>query len=422
MRLTIAGCSGSFAGPASPASSYLVQAEQEGRTWSVVLDLGSGALGALQRHMDLADLDAVFVSHLHPDHCIDVCGLYVTRKYHPSGPVPGRLPVYAPQGAEKRFALMYHGLEGPGMRSEFAVHELADAQVTEVGPLRITAYHVNHPVEAFGFRVEADGVVLAYSGDTDTCDALGPLLTGADLALVDSAFIDGRDDARGVHLSGSRAARAALDAGGVRRLVLTHIPAWNDREVCRAQAAAVWPGVVELAEPDATYEVGGNADGVRPDEASGRELWAGYLAAHADQGTVGDDVPVEWFGDSAALADELFAFVESGTKRATAGLVAEYQAAGEPLPRVGGHWVACDGSGRARAVLRTTELRLGPLSSVDERFAWDEGEYDRTLQSWLEGHRRAFRRSCERLGVEFDEDIEVCFERFQVVWPPELAD
>jgi uncharacterized protein YhfF len=168
--------------------------------------------------------------------------------------------------------------------------------------------------------------------------------------------------------------------------------------------------------------VGGNADGVRPDEASGRELWAGYLAAHADQGTVGDDVPVEWFGDSAALADELFAFVESGTKRATAGLVAEYQAAGEPLPRVGGHWVACDGSGRARAVLRTTELRLGPLSSVDERFAWDEGEYDRTLQSWLEGHRRAFRRSCERLGVEFDEDIEVCFERFQVVWPPELAD
>jgi ribonuclease BN (tRNA processing enzyme) len=255
MRLTVIGCSGSFAGPDSPASSYLVQADDQGRTWSVVLDLGNGALGPLQRHVDLAEIDAVFVSHLHPDHCVDICGLYVTRKYRPSGPVPGQLPIHAPTGAQERFALMYHGLDHRGMTNEFAVHELADAQVTHVGPLSVTAYRVKHPVEAYGFRVEADGAVLAYTGDTDACAALGPLLADADLALTDSAFVDGRDSAEGIHLSGSRAAAAANAAGGVQRLMLTHIPPWNDPEVCRAQAAAVWSGPLDLAVQGKTYDV-----------------------------------------------------------------------------------------------------------------------------------------------------------------------
>jgi ribonuclease BN (tRNA processing enzyme) len=255
MRLTVVGCSGSFAGPDSPASSYLVQADHDGRTWSLVLDLGNGALGPLQQHLDLADIDAVFISHLHPDHCVDLCGLYVTRRYRPSGPVPGRLPVFASAGAEERFALMYHGLEHSGMSQEFDVTTLADAQVTRIGPFAVTAHRVNHPVEAYGFRVEADGAVLAYTGDTDSCTALAPLLGGADLALMDSAFVDGRDEARGVHLSGSRAAEAAVAAGGVQRLLLTHMPPWNDREVCRAQAAAVWPGPLDLAMSGKTYEV-----------------------------------------------------------------------------------------------------------------------------------------------------------------------
>ena len=92
------------------------------------------------------------------------------------------------------------------------------------------------------------------------------------------------------------------------------------------------------------------------------------------------------------------------------------------MSRRGSHWVACDGSGRPRAVLRATELRVGPLHSVDEQFAWDEGEYDRTLATWLDGHRTFFRRECERIGIEFSDDLEVCFERFRVVWPPDLAD
>ncbi|HIZ98774.1 MAG TPA: MBL fold metallo-hydrolase [Candidatus Janibacter merdipullorum] len=254
MKLTVVGCSGSFAGPESPASSYLVTAEHEGRTWRIVLDLGNGALGALQRHIDPADLDAVVISHLHPDHCIDLTGLYVMRTYQPAGPLTDRLPVHAPAGAAERLAAAYEGIDDMGMTGVLDFRPLAEAPV-RIGPFVVRPFLVNHPVEAYGFRVEADGRVFAYSGDTDSCESLSPLFADADLVLADSAFVEGRDDARGIHLTGRRAAEAAVAAGGVRRLMLTHIPAWNDPQECRAEAAAVWPGEVELAVPDATYEV-----------------------------------------------------------------------------------------------------------------------------------------------------------------------
>ncbi|HEX8970358.1 MBL fold metallo-hydrolase [Oryzihumus sp.] len=255
MKLTIIGCSGSFAGPTSPASSYLVQSEHEGRTWNLVLDLGNGALGVLQRHIDPRDIDAVVLSHLHPDHCIDLCGLYVVQRYHPEGAAKTPLPVHGPTGTGPRMTEAY-GLDEPdAMAAEFDYRDLQERTPVQIGPFTVTPYRVNHPIEAYGLRVEADGAVLAYTGDTDSCDALKPLMAGADLVLADAAFVDGRDDIEGIHLSGSRAAQAALDAGGVRRLMLTHIPAWNDPEVCRAQAAGVWPGEVELAVPDTAYEL-----------------------------------------------------------------------------------------------------------------------------------------------------------------------
>jgi ribonuclease BN (tRNA processing enzyme) len=253
VRVTAVGCSGSFPGPASSASCYLVQTEVAGRTWSVALDLGNGALGPLQCHLDPRILDAVILSHLHPDHCLDLCGLHVLYSYTPPPRRAGRLPVHAPPGAAQRLARAY-GVNAPEpMDDWFAFTDLSDATPFQVGPFTITPYRVNHPVEAYGLRVEADSAVLAYTGDTDICDNLSPLCTGADLMLADCAFVDGRDDIRDIHLSGSRAAQAAVNAGGVRRLMLTHMPSWNDPQVCRAQAATVWPGEVELCRVGMTY-------------------------------------------------------------------------------------------------------------------------------------------------------------------------
>lgn len=103
-----------------------------------------------------------------------------------------------------------------------------------------------------------------------------------------------------------------------------------------------------------------------------QELWTAYLQRHMHAVRDEDPPAVERFGDNAELAEELLALVLSGTKTATSTLVAEFHAEGAPLPRIGSHWIACDAAGRPRAVLRTVELRLGAIDSVDAAFAHDE--------------------------------------------------
>ena len=145
-------------------------------------------------------------------------------------------------------------------------------------------------------------------------------------------------------------------------------------------------------------------------------LWREYAAAHPEQAIDAEPPTVDRFGDGAALTDELLELVLTGPKRATAGLVREYQADGIPLPRIGSHWIPCDSQGRPRAILRSTELRIGPFTSVDADFAYDEGEGDRTLESWRAGHAAYFTRSGERLGFAWTEAMDIVFERFEVVW------
>ena len=125
---------------------------------------------------------------------------------------------------------------------------------------------------------------------------------------------------------------------------------------------------------------------------------------------------VEPFGDSQELANELIGLVVAGPKRATAAALADFELEGLELPVLGGLSIATDGQGTARAVLRTTDVRVGPLSSVDDSFAWDEGEGDRTRRSWLDDHERFFRRYLPSIGIEFDPDMATVFERFEVVY------
>ncbi|MFN8196401.1 MAG: ASCH domain-containing protein [Nocardioidaceae bacterium] len=143
-------------------------------------------------------------------------------------------------------------------------------------------------------------------------------------------------------------------------------------------------------------------------------FWAEYADA---RGIEGEPADVYSFGDNPELADELLALVLSGRKTATTEMVARFAADGLPLPRIGDRCVVTDSAGRPAAVLRTVELRLGPMSGVHPRFAFDEGEGDRSVESWLRGHDAYFRRSCEELGIAFSRDIEVVFERFVMVWP-----
>ncbi|MFI5085844.1 MAG: MBL fold metallo-hydrolase [Actinomycetales bacterium] len=265
MRLTIVGCSGSFPGPSSPASCYLLTAHDGDRSWRILLDLGSGALGSVQKYLDLHDIDAILLTHLHPDHCMDLCGLHVAVRWDPAGWTTGRIPVWGPAATADRLATAYGLDPDPGMHGEFDFGLWADRQAITVGPFRITPYAVNHlQEEAYALRVEAteyDGTgvdrvtVLTYSGDTDSCPALEEAAGGANLFLCEAAYEEGRDDAiHGVHLTGKRAAQAAAKANA-RRLLLTHLPVWTDANRAVAEARPEFDGGLAVAVAGVHYDI-----------------------------------------------------------------------------------------------------------------------------------------------------------------------
>jgi ribonuclease BN (tRNA processing enzyme) len=239
MQVTIVGWAGSFPGPDSPASCYLIDAGD----FRMVLDLGNGAVGALQRYTDLGGVDAICLSHLHSDHCLDMIGYSVFQNYNPAGPRP-RISVFGPPGTRERLDRAL-GAEHLGMADAFDFTDLAPG-TTDIGPLRVTTAHMNHPVETFGFRIEHDGRALAYSADTGPADELVRLAAGADVLLSEASFVDGPDLPPGLHLTARQAAEHAARAG-VGELVLTHLVAWNDPAVTRDQAAAVFAGPLRLA-------------------------------------------------------------------------------------------------------------------------------------------------------------------------------
>ena len=280
MRLITIGCSGSMSGPGSAASTYLLQADDEaGRTWNVALDLGPGGHGALMAHLDPRELDALFVSHLHPDHMADIVSLQVYLRYHPDGE-SGPLAVWGPERTAERIAAVCWIGDWSLLEGQFAVREHVPGRAVQVGPMRIEARAVRHPVPAFGFRIEGPSETpgemarIAYTGDTDSCPAVAALADGVDLLLAEASFQEGREDhIRGIHLTGRRAGELAAAAPGpewddaeapedpaaprrpVGRLVLTHLPPWTDPDVVLAEARSQFGGPIDVAAPGDVWTV-----------------------------------------------------------------------------------------------------------------------------------------------------------------------
>jgi uncharacterized protein YhfF len=152
------------------------------------------------------------------------------------------------------------------------------------------------------------------------------------------------------------------------------------------------------------------------DVAQVEAFWTRVVASGVVDPTTPLPFVVEPFGDSRELADELLALVIDGPKRATAAALADLEQDQTPVPVPGGLSIATDGHGRARAVLRTTDVRVGPLSSVDDAFAWDEGEGDRTRRTWLADHEAFFARFLPSIGLAFDPDMLTVFERFELLY------
>lgn len=250
MRLTVLGCAGSFPGPEAACSAYLVQADGFG----LLLDFGTGSLGALQRYASLHAIDAVLLTHLHGDHVLDACSYVVVRRFGPDGP-QSPLPMYAPAGAPERLAAAYAATDGEHTLEDVYTFYGLEPGTFPIGPFRVTVDHVNHPVETYGVRVEHGDSVLAYSADTAPCDPLLRLAQGADVFLCEASYLDGAPNPPGLHMTGREAGEAAAKAG-VGRLLLTHlVAAWGSEAQTQTEAEAAFSGAVEIARPGARYDI-----------------------------------------------------------------------------------------------------------------------------------------------------------------------
>jgi ribonuclease BN (tRNA processing enzyme) len=224
--------------------------EHEG--FRVVVDMGHGSLGALQRHVAVNEVDAVVLSHLHADHCIDLTAFYVAHRYG-GYPFNGPVPVYGPSDTAEHIASAYGMSSTKPLQRAFAFRDLSTA--VSIGPFRVRAERVAHPVEAYAVRFETGGAALAYSGDTGPCRALHEVADGVDVLLAEASFVHGAENAPDLHLTGRQAGEAA-HAAGARRLVITHVPPWHDAAVAQREASEVFDGAIDLATAGLTVEVG----------------------------------------------------------------------------------------------------------------------------------------------------------------------
>lgn len=252
MQITVLGCSGSVGGPDSPASGYLLRAPD---TPPLVIDFGPGVLGALQRHIDPSSVH-VLLSHLHADHCLDMPGLFVWRRYHPSPPA-GKAVIYGPSDTWSRLgaASSPYGGQIDDCSDTFHVRHWVDGEPVRLGALTVLPRVVAHPTESYGLRItDPAGASFVYSGDTGPCDTLVDLARGADVFLCEASWTHAPGRPCQLHLSGTEAGQIAANAG-VRELLLTHIPPWTSREDVISEAKAEFDGPVHAVVCGETFEI-----------------------------------------------------------------------------------------------------------------------------------------------------------------------
>jgi ribonuclease BN (tRNA processing enzyme) len=240
MRLTVLGGTGGWPAAGTACSGYLV--EHDG--YLVLIDPGYATFPRLLEHCDAPAVDAVLISHGHPDHCADLNPLLRARAFaEPSAPP---LPVYAPPGALDAVL----ALDRPGMLDDaFDLHEFAPGAAFDTGPFAVRTWLLPHWEVNAGLRLHAGGTVLAYTGDTGPSPALSALARDADVLVAEASYPE-RVPADSVqYLSSARQAGQTAAAAGARRLLLTHLLPGTDPDAALGAARAGYDGDVSVAAP-----------------------------------------------------------------------------------------------------------------------------------------------------------------------------
>ena len=240
MQLTVLGGCGGWPAAGSACSGYLVR--HDGCT--ILIDPGYAVLPRLLRLVPASAVDAVLVSHGHPDHCADLNPLLRARAL--SGDPAAALAVYAPPGALDAVL----ALDRPGMLDDaIAPHPFDPGSRFEVGPFDIRSWLLPHWLPNAGLRLEAGGEVLAYTGDSGPHPDLVPLAAGADVFLAEATFprLVPADSAR--YLSSALQAGQVAARAGVKHLTLTHLWPGTPAAAALDAARAAYDGAVDIATP-----------------------------------------------------------------------------------------------------------------------------------------------------------------------------
>lgn len=240
MRLTALGIYAPYPPAGGATSGYLLS----GGGTNMLLDCGSGIVSRLQSFVSLDDIDAVILSHLHGDHIADIGVLRYMPGYRRrfEGGQKEKLIVYAPDTPKEEYGLLR------SIRF-FDVRPVKHGMTATTGCMHMRFFSMEHPYPCFGVRIECEGKVFAFSGDTVMNANIAPMIKDADLLLCDSSFLSVDRTAESTHLSAAEAA-ALSRAGGVKRLILTH---YAGADAHLAEAKAIF-GSCELAREMETYE------------------------------------------------------------------------------------------------------------------------------------------------------------------------
>lgn len=240
MDLTILGGSGSYPSATAACSGYLVRHDG----YNVWMDAGNGTMVSLQQHIGYRDVDAILLSHVHPDHCADMYPYFFAILF---AQLARAVPVLTPPGVRARLESLIGEESRQRWRALLDWREISPGTVTEVGPLRLEVYDAAHSAPNNTMRLSADGKVLCFSGDTGPNENLAVAARDADLFLCESSWTNEQKGImEPIHLTASEAGEAAR-AAGADRLMLTHIWPENDRGVIREQAGAIFDGPMTFA-------------------------------------------------------------------------------------------------------------------------------------------------------------------------------
>ncbi|AXL89413.1 MBL fold metallo-hydrolase [Streptomyces sp. CB09001] len=270
LRFTVLGSASPYPRAGNPCSGYLVEGGgvgdrgvgvggdrggggRDARLW---MDAGSGTLGALREHIRLDQLDAIWISHLHADHCSDLLTAYYGLLYA-DVELAAPVPLLAPPGIADRLAgFLTNGPRRSPVEDAFRVVELHDRHRVRIGGLTLTSRAVSHGMPAFGVRVETeDGACLAYSGDSAPCEALTALADDCTVLLCEADSAQAPPDGtEAVHHTPEQAGTTAATAGA-HRLVVTHLGPFLEPSAALDRAATRYAGPVEYAAPGRTFVV-----------------------------------------------------------------------------------------------------------------------------------------------------------------------